>query len=158
MQPCTYQLSHSEAPVARTALRRVDYADAHRVSGVPRTSARAWAHAVLEQAPPQLRARLVSGWRTLGLRPVTAPADAVLEWGVRIEEPDLLVLARRSWVGMPAELLFLTDDEGLLFSTLAHHAHPLVGPVWSTIVPAHVRTVQQLLTAGARRLAAAPAP
>ncbi|WP_369798416.1 DUF2867 domain-containing protein [Mycobacterium sp. URHB0044] len=138
---------------ALTALPRIDYADAFLVdtSAAPDWTAERWARAMLEQAPAATRAKLLSGWTALGLK--DGAAGSILEWDVRHNSADTVLLGRDSRVGMPAELVFTLRPEGLLFATFVHHRTSATRPTWAAIEPTHVRIVLTLLEAVGRRAA-----
>jgi hypothetical protein len=138
-------------------LSRIDYADAFRVDlgATLQRSAADWARATLAEAPPLVRAKLMLGWSGLGLR-LGSPWSPghVLGWPVRSNHPDHVVLAARSWLGLPAELLFLAEPCGVLFATFVRQDNPAVRNLWARITPTHERVVRSLLTDAARRIAA----
>jgi hypothetical protein len=80
---------------ALSSLDRVDYADSFlmRVPDSRRWPAERWARLVLTDAPPELRARLVTGWLALGLKLSRHPGS-ILGWTVRIGTPDHVLLGR----------------------------------------------------------------
>jgi hypothetical protein len=143
-------------PEARAVatLERPGYTDAFVVDVAPR-SAEAWGRAVLEDAPGRTRAALLAGWTSLGLAiDLRLPADHVLGWPVRRNEPDVLLLGAGSRVGMPAQLLFLRRPEGFLFATLVRPENPVARRMWAAIERTHVRTVRDLLEGAGRRVPA----
>ena len=135
-------------------LPRVDYADAFvvEIPDCPQWTAHRWATAVLEEAPAATRATLTAGWTALGLTSV-ATAGSMLGWHVRHHDPDMLLLARASMVGMPGELLFRRRANGLLFATFVHHHTAATRVLWRGVEPVHVRTVSALLQRAARAAA-----
>lgn len=142
-------------PAARalSTLSRIDYEDAFFVRpgpGLDRTGEQ-WARAVLEGAPQRMRARLLRGWCLLGLR-LGSPWSRrrVLGWQIRRSTPDFVLLAAGSRIGMPAELLFKRERDGLLFATFVQQRSPLARAIWARVVPVHQRTVASLLTHAAR--------
>lgn len=144
-------------PPARdlSTLQRIDYEDCFLVTGVGRSehTAEQWARAMIEDAPQATRESLVRGWRLLGLR--NGPADAperVLGWEIRRNDPGVLLLGARSWIGMPAELLFKLEPDGLLFATFVRQANPLAKLVWAPVEGPHRRIVAELLERAALRL------
>ena len=140
---------------ALSTLPRIDYEDAFfvrpgRGPGPDRTGEQ-WARAVLEGAPRKVRARLLRGWCLLGLR-LGPPWSGrrVLGWQIRRATPDLVLLAAGSRIGMPAELLFKREGDGLLFATFVQQRNSLARAIWARVVPVHQRTVKSLLTHAAR--------
>jgi hypothetical protein len=129
-----------------STLPRIDYADAFLVDtgAHPEWSAERWAMAVLEEAPAATRAKLLSGWLALGLKPA-APGPAILDWAVRSRTPNTVLLGRDSRIGMPGELLFTLRPEGLLFATFVQHRTLATRAVWAAVIRTHVRTVLELL-------------
>jgi hypothetical protein len=131
---------------AFSTLGRVDYVDAFRVDvgAATERTGEAWARATLEDAPASMRRSLRRGWYALGLR-LGSTRSGVLGWEVRQRSPDVALLAGRSWVGMPAELLFKREQGSLLFATFVQHKNPLARAVWAGVAPGHRRVVQHLL-------------
>jgi hypothetical protein len=144
-------------PVAARALStlaRIDYQDAFFVDTGPgrdRTGEQ-WARAVLEDAPPIVRSRLLRGWRRLGLK-LGSPRSArrVLGWEIRRSSPDFVLLGAGSRVGLPGELLFKREPGGLLFATFVQQQNVVVRAVWARIAPGHRRVVRSLLAQAVRR-------
>ncbi len=137
---------------AMSTLSRVDYTDAFRVkAGVERTPQQ-WMDAVLQDAPFRVRARLVAGWLALGLK-LRAPWSErhVLGWPVQRSDPDILLLAAESRLGVQGELLVRSEPGGLLFATIVQLHNPAARVVWARITTHHQRVVRSLLTHGARR-------
>lgn len=129
-----------------STLPTIDYADAFLVdtSAHPDWTAERWAVAVLEHAPPAMRAQLLAGWSALGLK--AAESDpSVLGWEVRGSSDDAVLLGRSSRIGMPGELLFALRREGLLFATFVHHQTVATRAMWAAVQRTHVRAVLQLL-------------
>jgi Protein of unknown function (DUF2867) len=137
-------------PAARalSTLSRIDYEDAFFVRSAPgmdRTGEQ-WARIVLEGAPQRVRARLLRGWCLLGLR-LGSPWSRrrILGWQIRRSTPDFVLLAAGSRIGLPAELLFKRERDGLLFATFVQQRNSLVRAIWARVVPVHQRTVRSLL-------------
>jgi Protein of unknown function (DUF2867) len=138
-------------PAARalSTLSRIDYEDAFFVRcgpGLDRTGEQ-WARMVLEGAPRKVQARLLWGWSLLGLR-LGPPwsRHRVLGWQVRRSTPDFVLLAAGSRIGLPAELLFKRERDGLLFATFVQQRNSLARGIWGRVVPVHQQTVRSLLT------------
>ncbi|MGI8450511.1 MAG: DUF2867 domain-containing protein [Streptosporangiaceae bacterium] len=140
-------------PAARalSTLSRIDYEDAFFVRSGPDRTGEQWARVVLEGAPQRVRARLLRGWCLLGLR-LGSPSSRrrVLGWQIRRSTPDFVLLAAGSRIGMPAELLFKCEPDGLLFATFVQQRNSLARAIWARVVPVHQRTVRSLLTHAAR--------
>ena len=70
---------------ALSTLPRVDYADSFLADARahPEWNAERWARAVLEEAPPAMRARLLAGWSALGLKGAAPTDRSVLGWKIR---------------------------------------------------------------------------
>jgi hypothetical protein len=136
-------------PAARalSTLSRIDYEDAFFVRSGPDRTGEQWARAVLEGAPQRVRARLLRGWCLLGLR-LGSPRSRrrVLGWQIRRSTPDFVLLAAGSRIGLPAELLFKREQDGLLFATFVQQRNSLARAIWARVVPVHQRTVRSLLT------------
>jgi hypothetical protein len=139
---------------ALSTLSRIDYEDAFFVSTGPgpHHTGEQWARTALEGAPLKVRARLLHGWCMLGLR-LGSPWShrRVLGWGIRRRTPDFVLLAARSRIGMPAELLFKRERNGLLFAPFVQQRTSLARVIWGRVVPAHQRVVSSLLAHAARR-------
>ncbi len=146
-------------PAARSlsTLPRIDYADAFFIAAGPgrQRSGEQWARAVLEGAPLRVRAGLLRGWCLLGLR-IGWPRSRgrVLGWRIRRAAPDFVLLAAGSRIGMPGELLFKRERDGLLFATFVQQRTALARAVWGRAGPAHRAIVSSLLTQACRREAA----
>ncbi len=131
----------------------IDYADAFAVSGPGERTPEQWARAMLSSAPRPVRFKLVAGWILLGLRlGIRPPAERILGWRVRQRTPDHLLLGAGSRLGLPAELLFRREPDGLLFATFVGQRTRLARALWPRVIPGHQRVVASLLTHGARRL------
>ena len=142
---------------ALSTLARVDYSDAFRVEFAdgPVFSGAEWARETLEGASAKARRELSRGWPLLGLKMAPAGAeDAVLGWRLRHDGEDFALLGAESRLGMPAELLFRPEPDGLLFATFIAFRNPLMRMVWAPIGAPHRRVVPALLRRAAARIAA----
>ena len=142
-----------------STLSRIDYDDCFLApvgSAAYENTAEEWARAMIEGAPRTTRESLIRGWRMIGLRngPADAP-DRVLGWEIRRNEPDVVLLGARSWIGMAGELLFKREPEGLLFATFISQGNPAARLMWAPIGPNHRRIVADLLERAAARLGVA---
>jgi hypothetical protein len=137
---------------ALSTLSRIDYEDAFRLHAGVTRSAEEWVRAMLNDAPLSVRSRLVAGWLALGLN-LRGPwsAHRVLGWKVHHSDPNFVLLAADSWLGLRGQLLFRTDPEGLLFATFIQQNNPLVRSLWAKITQRHQRVVQSLLVHAGRR-------
>jgi hypothetical protein len=135
-----------------STLPTIDYADAFLVDtgAHPDWTAERWAVAVLEDAPPAMRARLLAGWSALGLRDAERSDPSVLGWEVRGSSADAVLLGRSSRIGMPGELLFALRPEGLLLATFVYHQTVATRAMWAAVERIHVGTVLALLDRAAR--------
>ncbi|HST64629.1 MAG TPA: DUF2867 domain-containing protein [Mycobacteriales bacterium] len=126
-------------------LARPDYLDAIRYAGRSRT-AEEWARATFEGAPKPVPAVLRLGWRRgLGLRLGPYPATGhVLGWPVFESAPDRMVLGVESAVLGHCRLVFQTDPDGLLLTTVIRYGHRVSRPVWTVVAPVH-RLITRLL-------------
>lgn len=139
----------------RGTLRRVDYADAFVIAGVPDRSPRAWAEAMLSRAAAPSRAGLLTGWTLLGLRlSRSSVRDTVLGWPVHADDDAAIVLAAGSRLGLEANLVFERAAGGVTFATMVELSGPLAPQLWRVTEPVHVPIVRALLLAAARREAA----
>jgi hypothetical protein len=142
---------------ALSTLSRVDYEDAFRLDAGVNRSAEQWVRAMLNDAPLTVRTRLVAGWMALGLN-LRGPRSAgarVLGWRVQHSDPDVVLLAAESWLGLRGQLLFASEPRGLLFATLIQQNNALSRSLWATITQQHQQVVQSLLVHAARREAVA---
>lgn len=133
-------------------LARVDYEDAFLIeAGVERT-AEQWLNAVINDAPLAVRARLVTGWVTLGLK-LGPPWSArrVLGWNVLHSDPSYVLLGAASWLGLRGELLLRAEPGGALFATIVQLNNPAAHAIWARVTPTHQAVVQSLLSHAARR-------
>jgi hypothetical protein len=152
MDAAVRQISVPDDALACSALPRVDYADAFllETGDGPGRTAEGWARAILEDAPAAVRASLLTGWSSLGLRlNLGRSVDTVLAWPIRTAAPDLLVLAAGSRIGMPAELLVRRRAGAALFCTFVHFGNPAVRALWAGVEPVHVPIVRRLLEGAA---------
>jgi hypothetical protein len=143
--------------LALSTLPRVDYMDAFRVDlpGGPALSGEEWARETLEGASSETRRSLRRGWPLIGLKLAPPGAEgSVLGWHLRHNEADYALLGLDSRIGMPAELLFRPEPDGLLFATLIAHRTPLTRILWAPIGPPHRRVVPALLRRAVGRVTA----
>jgi hypothetical protein len=141
--------------LALTTLARVDYRDAFRVEAPEAAghSGEEWARAALEGAPAPMQGTLRKGWTAIGLK--LEPPDserAVLGWKVRRGDAELALLGVESRIGMPAELLFKPEADGLLFATFIEQSTPLARATWMPVGPGHRLIVPELLARAPGRL------
>ena len=105
--PTVTQVSLPADARALSTLPRIDYEDAFTVGEAVDLTPRQWARAVIDDAPPRVRARLYMGWLGLGLKlGLPWSSHRVLGWRVARNEPDWLLLTANSWLGLRGELLF----------------------------------------------------
>ncbi|HTP19567.1 MAG TPA: hypothetical protein VMJ65_08180 [Solirubrobacteraceae bacterium] len=151
--PVVTQIPLPEDARQLSTLSRLDYTDAFAVtSDIEHTPAQ-WVRAVVSDAPPRVRLQLYLGWTALGLR-LGPPwsSNRVLGWKIQDADPDFLLLAAGSWLGLRGQLLFRSEPDGLLFATFVQQTNPGARALWAAITPRHQRVVRSLLTHGARRL------
>jgi hypothetical protein len=137
---------------ALSTLGRVDYTDAFLVEPAGDRTPEEWARAMVAGASPATRKGLRRSWFALGLR-LGSPEDdgLLLGWPLRRSGPDFALFGAGSRIGMPAELLFRRQDDGLLFATFLRLGNPLVRLLWAGVAPGHRRVVSRLLERAARR-------
>lgn len=133
---------------ALSTLPRIDYYDVFLVEagrGQGRT-AEQWARAVLEGADPATRKGLSRGWFALGLRlgPVQS-GERVLGWEIRRNTPDAALLGADGRLGLAGELLFLRQQETLLYATFVQLDNPAARAVWAGTSARHRQIVSGLL-------------
>ena len=150
--PTVTQISLPADARSLSTLRRIDYEDAFVIAGAAEHAPRQWARAVIDDAPPRVRARLYTGWLSLGLR-LGSPwsSHRVLGWRVARSEPDWLLLTASSWLGLRGELLFRSEPDGLLFATLIQLTNPVARSVWARVTNTHQQVVRSLLRHAAGR-------
>lgn len=142
---------------ALSSLSRIDYQDGFRVEtpAAPQRTAMDWVRATLEGAPAAVKAKLLLGWSAIGLKPAFPMSEpSVLGWEIRTSTPDFVLLGRTSVIGMPGELLFKREPDGLLFATFVQQDNRIARAVWAATEPQHVPIVRDLLGQAGRRLAA----
>lgn len=151
---CVRQVPVPPDARALATLAAIDYEDGFLVE-IEQAGARTpeqWARAILEDAPVARRSALLSGWSALGLKlGTTEPARRVLGWPIRRSTPEFVLLGADSRVGMPAELLFVPQRDGLFFATFVQH-NQLSRIAWAPVVPVHLLTVRSLLEEARRRV------
>jgi hypothetical protein len=137
---------------ALSTLSRIDYEDAFRLDAGVTRSAEEWVRAMLNDAPLSVRSRLVAGWLALGLN-LRGPWSSrrVLGWKVQHSDPNFVLLAADSWLGLRGQLLFRSEPRGLLFATFIQQNNPLVRSLWVKITQRHQHVVQSLLVHAGRR-------
>ena len=150
--PTVTQISLPADARGLSTLPRIDYEDAFVITGAAEHGPRQWARAVIDDAPPRVRARLYTGWLSLGLR-LGPPwsSHRVLGWRVARSEPDWLLLEASSWLGLRGELLFRSEPDGLLFATLIQLTNPVARSVWARVTDTHQQVVRSLLRHAAGR-------
>jgi hypothetical protein len=139
-----------------STLERIDYEDCFLAPVDPSEhTAEEWARAMIEGTSRAQRESLVRGWKMLGLKhgPADSP-DHVLGWPIRRNEPDTLLLGADSRIGMPGELLFKREPDGLLFATFIGWHNPAARLIWAPVGAPHRRIVAELLTRATARLGA----
>jgi Protein of unknown function (DUF2867) len=140
------QVALPPAARALSTLSRIDYLDAFFVDTDLDRTGEQWARAVVEDAPPIVRRRLLRGWYWLGLK-LGSPrtSSRVLGWEIRRSTPDFVLLGAGSRLGLTGELLFKREPGGLLFATFIQQRNVVARTVWARIAPTHRRTVRSLL-------------
>ena len=147
------QVAVPPAARALSTLSRVDYEDTFLVEtdASQERTAEQWARATLEEAPASVRRNLRWGWFALGLKLDSARHErSVLGWELRRSTPDFALLAARSRVGLPAELLFQRQEDTLLVATFVRQQNPVARAMWAAVAPGHRQVVPSLLARGAR--------
>jgi len=133
---------------ALSTLARIDYCDAFLVAAGRDQggTAEQWARAVLEGAPPATRKALSRGWFALGLRlgPVQS-GERVLGWEVRRSTPGTALLGADGRLGLAGELLFLRQQDRLLYATFVQQDNPAACAVWAGTSARHRQIVSGLL-------------
>lgn len=137
---------------ALSNLARIDYTDAFIVDTAVERTPQEWVHAMLRDPPLAVRVQLVAGWTALGLK-LGAPwsGRGVLGWTVQRSDPEVLLLAAGSRLGLEGRLLARSRPGGLLFATFVQLHNPAARAVWSQITIHHQRVVRSLLLHAGRR-------
>ena len=136
-----------------STLALVDYTDSFLLdtSAAPDRTPEEWARAMIAESPTRSRVTLPLGWRALGLRHGwPGSGDGVLGWEIRESNAGYALLGADSWFGMPAELLFRREPDGLLFATFVEHDNAAVRLLWSRISEHHRNVVRELLRRAGR--------
>jgi hypothetical protein len=130
-----------------TELAAIDYEDAFLVEPgpAPGEAAAEAARAVLAGAPAELRAALLGGWSSLGLRLGAGVGAQILGWRLRRAEEEVAVLAADSPLGIEAELVFAHDRDALLYATLVRLEGEAARAAWAQVEPFHPPMVRGLL-------------
>jgi hypothetical protein len=81
----------------------------------------------------------------LGLRLGLPGAGNVLGWQIRRSTDDFVLLGAGSRIGMPAQLLFTRQRDGLLFDTFVQHDNVVARRLWASVEATHVQMVRALL-------------
>jgi hypothetical protein len=142
---------------ALCSLSRIDYEDAFlvEVTAAQQLTAVDWVRAMLEDAPLAVKTKLMLGWLALGLKPaMSISRETALGWEMLTSTPEFVLLGRTSVIGMPGQLLFKRERDGLLFATFVRQDNRIARAVWAATEPQHVTIVRDLLGHAARRLTA----
>jgi Protein of unknown function (DUF2867) len=144
---------------ARSSFAKVDYEDACvlRTGRAQDRTAEDWARAMLEGASPHTQTKLRTVWLALGLK--LGPTDSkerVLGWKVRRSNPDAVVLAAKSGLGLSAEVLVERRRRSLLAATFLQQHNPIARAIWFGIAPGHRQTVRRLLEAAVQASGRSP--
>lgn len=148
------QISAPPSIRALSTLSHIDYADAFVVHLTPvlERTAEQWARTILDDASISMRRTLQSGWSAIGLKLGGASSDGlVLGWEIRRNRPDCVLLGAASRIGMPGELLFKRQQDGLLFATFVQQDNHVARTLWARIEPVHVSLVRRILEGAFRR-------
>jgi hypothetical protein len=143
-----------QAARGRSALARVDYADAFVIETRPgdERTPEEWAQALLGGAPAAGQ-RLWSAVAALGILPRAAgggspPRRVIGSWDVRCSRDDFAQLVASAPIGLSAELLFERQHDGLLWATFVQLDNAVARAAWTAIAPIHRRVVPRLLERG----------
>jgi hypothetical protein len=144
-------------PTARalSTLSRVDYEDAFvvEIDRPQERTAERWARAIFEDAPMRRRRALRWGWLAQGLKLGSARSDRlVLGWELRRNTPDFALLGADSRIGMPAEILFMRQQDSLLIAVFVQHENHIARAVWAGVGPLHRRISPSIASRGVARL------
>lgn len=143
-------------PTARalSRLARVDYEGAFIVETdrAQDRTAEQWARAIFDDAPMRIRRPLRWGWLAQGLKLGSARSDRlVLGWELRDSTADFALLGADSRIGMPAEIIFMRQQDSLLVAVLVQHENHIARAVWAVVQPLHQRLSPSIASSGVAR-------
>ena len=141
--------------VELSTLPRIDYADAFFMP-LPTAETRGageWVRLIFSETSPLWRSALPAGWFGLGFR-LGSPNDPerIMGWEIIDSSPDFVLLAGRSRLGMPAELVIERRRDGLFFATLVQQENLLARAVWAGTEAIHRQVVHRVLEAARRSI------
>jgi hypothetical protein len=135
-------------------LSRVDYADAFVVENgrAQDRTAEQWARAIFEDAPMRMGLPVRWAWLAQGLKLGSARSDRlVFGWELRRSTPDFALLGADSRIGMPAEILFMRQQDSLLVAVFVQHDNHIARAVWAGVRPVHRRSSPFIASSGVAR-------
>jgi hypothetical protein len=134
-----------------TAIEPIAYEDCFAVEPAPAAwrPAELAARAVLDEAPVKLRAALLQGWSSLGLRLDPESPDRILGWHLRRSNEDVAIVAADSPLGIAAELVFTRQGEEMIYATFVRLDGADARAAWAQIEPVHPPMVKRLLEGAA---------
>src|SRR5919106_1119778 len=139
---------------ALSTLSRVDYEDAFVVENgrAQDRTAEQWARAIFEDAPMRRRVPLRWAWLAQGLKLGSARSDRlVFGWELRRSTPDFALLGADSRIGMPAEILFMRQQDSLLVAVFVQYDNHIARAVWAGVRPVHRRSSPFIASSGVAR-------
>jgi hypothetical protein len=135
-------------------LSRVDYGDAFvvEIGRAQDRTAEQWARTIFDDAPMRARRPLRWSWLAQGLKLGSARSERlVLGWELRRSTPDLALLGADSRIGMPAEILFMRQQDSLLVAVFVQQDNRIARAVWAAVRPLHRRFSPWIASSGVAR-------
>lgn len=124
----------------------LDWRYAASVPAASASGAEGLARLCFEGAPLLMRLFLTTGWRLLLLEgKPKSDAAHVLGWPIASSSPGLLVLRRRSRLGINATLVFSVSDGAATFASGMTFDHRFARIVWAGVAPTHRCAVRSVL-------------
>jgi hypothetical protein len=109
-------------------------------------TAEQWLRAMFEDAPPLLRAFILSGWLgalRLRLGPRPSPAH-IIGWKILTVSPTKIVITVDGSI-LSACQVVQVDEAKVIHVTIVHFDRPAAKPIWAVAAPIHIRTIPHLM-------------
>ena len=75
----------------------------------------------------------------------------MLGWEVLRSTPDFALLGADSRIGMPAEIIFLRQQDSLLVAVFVQHENHIARAMWAGVRPVHRRVSPSIASRGVAR-------
>jgi hypothetical protein len=141
------QIAVPQAARTLSTFSHVDYQDAFLVEtdAVPDRTSEQWARALLENVPTITRNVISTAWFALRLQLDSTPSNQfLLGWEVRRSTPDVALLGCSSRLGLSAEMLFVRQQDALLYASFLQLHTPIARAVWGALSPLHRQTARSI--------------